>query len=277
MFISSDLVFMELHKTGCTHIRVLLNELLDGEFVGGHNQASSDLFDQGKVFLGSIRDPWEWYLSLWAYGCDKKGAIYNSVTKDRVEKPPLVKSKKAPYAKFISLFANHSKHHHKWLETYNDVNDAEAFRTWLSMMHNPKYRMELREGYGVSSISHTAGLLTFRYLKLFCTKAGELEQLNHLSTPSQIRRYEREFCFINHFIRNECLEEDLFRVLGHFSVDISADKKGDILLREKRNTSSKKHGSAFYYDKKSEKLVTKREQLIIDKFGYIAPSLQQQT
>ncbi|PSO70695.1 MAG: hypothetical protein BRC42_09380 [Cyanobacteria bacterium QS_1_48_34] len=94
MFVSEKVVFVELHKTGCIHIRNALKEVLGGEFVGKHNQVSSDLFTKGKIFLGSIRHPWEWYISLWAFGCDnqggghldvitKEGGVFSRVTKSK--------------------------------------------------------------------------------------------------------------------------------------------------------------------------------------------------
>jgi len=43
---------------------------------------------------------------------------------------------------------------------------------------------------------------------------------------------------------------------------------------EKTNTSSRKHGPEYYYDRKSEDLIAEREKLIIEKFGYVAPSLR---
>ena len=49
MFVSDSIVFMELHKTGCTHIRNLLKELVGGEFQGKHNQATPDLLTSGRT------------------------------------------------------------------------------------------------------------------------------------------------------------------------------------------------------------------------------------
>ena len=81
MFVSEKIVFIQLQKTGCTHIAKLLSNLLEGRHIGKHNRATPELFTNQRSFLGSIRDPWEWYVSLWAYGCDKKGRIYQRVTK----------------------------------------------------------------------------------------------------------------------------------------------------------------------------------------------------
>src|SRR5688500_14845666 len=80
MFVSDKIVFMELQKTGCTHIRNLLKEIVGGRFVERHIQADPQLFTNGRYFLGSVRDPWDWHISLWAYGCDNKGDFHSNVT-----------------------------------------------------------------------------------------------------------------------------------------------------------------------------------------------------
>ena len=146
MFISDKFIFLELHKTGCTHIRKILNRLLDGEFRGTHNQASPNLCNSNRVFLGSVRDPWEWYTSLWAFGCDKKGSVFKRVTRRRRS---IRESgwKNYLYATIFRVPANISKISTEWLDTYRDVNDAEAFRTWLHMMHDAKNMPNIREGY----------------------------------------------------------------------------------------------------------------------------------
>jgi hypothetical protein len=83
MFVSDRLVYLELHKTGCSHIRSLLNEILPGELRPIHLQAPHDLFTAGRMFLGSVRSPWSWYTSLWGFGCDSKGGVFGSVTRSR--------------------------------------------------------------------------------------------------------------------------------------------------------------------------------------------------
>src|SRR5690349_15515950 len=44
MFVSDRIVFLELQKTGCTHIRNLLKEIVGGRLVMRHNQAPAELF-----------------------------------------------------------------------------------------------------------------------------------------------------------------------------------------------------------------------------------------
>ena len=66
MFVSEKIVFLELHKTGGSHIGHLLSSLLEGEQVGKHNTLK-DLY-RNRTILGSIRNPWDWYVSLWPMG-----------------------------------------------------------------------------------------------------------------------------------------------------------------------------------------------------------------
>ena len=116
--------------------------------------------------------------------------------------------------------------------------------------------------------------MTFRYLRLFCTKTDVNTTLKQLSTFEEIKKYESDNCFIDYFIRNENLEHNLFQVLEQFGTKVPSTMKSEILALPKSNVSPKKHGASYYYERQTESLVAESEQLIIDKFGYIAPSLR---
>ena len=76
MFVSDQIVFIELQKTGSTHVRHLLTGLLGGSLKGKHNAPTPEILARGTPILGSVRNPWSWYVSLWTYGCQKKGVLY---------------------------------------------------------------------------------------------------------------------------------------------------------------------------------------------------------
>lgn len=270
MFIADKLVFIELHKTGCTHIGKLLSQLLDGQQIGKHNEPAPDLFSNERMFLGSIRNPWEWYVSLWAYGCDKKGAVHHFVTNAKTLRG--LGWRTAPLNAAYQVFNNLSRHPDRWNRSYANVDDPSGFRDWLYMMHDKKTRNDIREGYGCSSISQFAGLLTYRYMKLFCglTESSDFERI---SSYSELEAFERRNCYIDHFIRNEHLEDDLITALELCGLNISQQEKSKILHSGKSNTSSRMHKAAYYYDNESAQFVREREKLIIEKFGYIQPTL----
>jgi hypothetical protein len=274
MFVSDRIVFLELQKTGCTHIRNLLKELVGGELVGKHNQAGPDLFSGDRFFLGSVRDPWDWYISLWAFGCDHRGAVFGNVTKQGIK----IKGRgwrTKPYSAFRELLESRpNRNSEKWRRTYEDVSDASAFREWLHMMHDKEYLPDVGESYSRSALGRVAGLLTYRYMRLFACRKGEPDGLDVFSTFGQLAEHERKHCFINHFVRNENLESDLLAALRQTGFKISGQTESEIVLRPKTNTSSRKYGPGYYHDRETEALIADRDRLVVEKFGYVAPSLR---
>lgn len=272
MYVSDRIVFVELQKTGCTHIRNLLKELLGGRFIERHIQPDASLFVPGRSFFGSVRDPWPWYMSLWAYGCDGKGDIYDNVT------TPGIRLRKRGWRLHpVSLLgevlqSRLNRHAQEWRRTMRDVNDAGAFRQWLHMVHDEKYWGDVGEGYWRFPMNRFAGLMTYRYLKLFACRKGETDTMQVITTPDQLAAFERDHCFIDHVIRNEHLESDLLAALEDVGIAVPPETAAAWRNRPRTNTSSKKHGPSYYYDADTEKLVGDREKLIIQKFGYRAPS-----
>lgn len=271
MFISDRIVFLELQKTGCTHIRELLQELVGGKLVGKHNQAGRSLFSGRKSFLGSIRDPWDWHVSLWAFGCHHQGSVFRSVTVEglRVRGRGWTKN---PYSATRELLRSRPNTNvGKWKRTYQDAGDPGAFREWLHMMYDKDCRPDA-EGYAHCSLSQIAGFLTYSYLKTFACKGGGHDGLNAIATSSQLTEYERKHCFIDHFIRNENLEADLLSALKLTGFEISVAAEEKVLSRPRTNATSRRRTLDFYYDAQTEELVSHWDRLVVEKFGYSAPS-----
>lgn len=268
MYLSEKFVFVELHKTGCTHIVRLLAETTAGKIVGKHNAPSQKILNSTRTFIGSIRNPWEWYVSLWAYGCDKKGGVYNQVTK----KNTLFKTGRNwlvdPFYTTFLLLNKVSKNPDQWQQCYSSPDDPEAFRQWLYMIHDSSHWHDFGEGYGKYVMSHAAGLLTYRYLKLFCR--NDFIKIQGLD---ELQEFEKTNCYIDYFIRNENLERDFFAALDLAGCSLPEDKKKWVNSVSKTNTSSKKYPAAYYYDAETINLVSDREQLIINKFGYQPPEI----
>lgn len=270
MFVSDRLVFLELHKTGCSHIRNILSVALDGRIVSKHNQATAELFTDGRVFVGSVRNPWDWYVSLWGFGCDGKGALRNTVT--TANRLRGLGWRSDPLQAMATLLTR-SDNSRAWRATYRDANDPAAFRDWLHMMHDEAHSRDIGEGYGHGPLSKVAGLMTFRYLRLFSTRAGEERRLNRLSSQSAIETWDAERTFVDAFIRTEALEADTLRILDDHGLSPSDENRAAILAIPKTNTSSRRRVYETYYDPATAALVAEREKLIIDRFGYSAPDL----
>jgi hypothetical protein len=287
MLISEKLIFVELQKTGSTHIKGLLKKLVGGENDGKHNVPSEELISSGKKFVASVRDPWAWYLSLWSYGCLQKGELYERLTNEKKWRKLLEKEAEAEAAapepaaaeaeedgdvatktkgKAKILPDNFTPERAKnfW---YADPDNAEAFREWLqAVLTVQPLRKVLEAGYGKSPISKAGGLMTFRYFTL-CTKNGENVDKS-VSTLEALRNYDKQNCFIDYFVRNASLAEDLIKAIEGCGIELDDEKKKIIREAKRTNVSSRPHGPEHYYDDASTQLVARREKFIIEKFGY---------
>ena len=267
MFVSDKIIFLELQKTASTHIRRALAATVEGQLKRRHSQAPEGLFDGRHVFWGSIRDPWGWYSSLWRYGCDRRGTVYGQVTRRRVLKDPRPSWLSAPRRALEVKMALLSRRRKLWLRLYKDASDPSAFREWLHMMHDPSYRYDFEppsdagnpEVWGGSSISDHAGLLTFRYMRIFCCRSGERATDIHVSCYRDLAEHERKTCFIDYFVRNERLEADLINNLRLSGITVTKKDEARLYVSPRTNASSHQIDIRTYYDEATARLVGERE------------------
>jgi hypothetical protein len=275
MYISDKVVFVELQKTATTHIKHILLEALDGESVGKHNQLTPELVARTATFLGSVRNPYDWYLSLWGYGCDSKGGVFHRTTRMTDSSLRGLGWRTHP-GKAISLALKNvfnrrelTKRRKEWLASYGDVNNPVLFRDWLRMIHDSDYFADVGEGYSCWPGSSIAGLMTFRYLNLFCVTTSDKARLGYLNSVDSIIKFESKNLKINRFVRQESLESDMSEFLKEIGVGTSL--RVNEMLSSKTNTSSRGRDLHFYYDQESLGLIARREKMIIEKFGYCFP------
>ena len=298
MLISDPLVFIELQKTGSTHIKGLLKKIVGGTNDGKHNVPTAELLAAGKPFIGSVRDPWSWYLSLWSYGCLQKGELYERLTNPKKWRKLLEKGEgegegegtdddaadepaadeTASEAGAAPAKADAGKGKGKTLPPeftperaksfwYADPDNAEAFREWLrAVLAVQPLRKVLEAGYGKSPVSKLGGLMTFRYFTLF-TRGGEQIDKS-VATHEALKKYDADNCFVAHFVRNESLAEDLIKAIEGCGVALGDEQLQMIRGAKKTNVSNRPHGPEHYYDAASTQLVARRERFIIEKFGY---------
>ncbi len=277
MFVSEKLAYIELHKTGSTHICKLLAETVGGTQMGKHNNPSMD--HRGRVVLGSVRDPWDWYVSLWAYGCAQEGSVYDQ-TCDSVnfrhywsDLPREMMLRFTSPATFLRSWANdRRKSRQDWLDCYRDSQDPLLFRTWLHRIMDPDRALDVREGFGFCPLSQHSGLLTYRYIKLYTTLRSKLFGNRTLDSFAGMQAAFERYQLVDHIIRNEHLEDDLIAALhasGH-EIDVATAERIRANRHKKTNRSERK-GTAHYYDESSAALVAEREKLIIQRHGYTSP------
>lgn len=267
MFVSEKIVYLQLQKTGCTHIASLLKDIVGGEEIGKHNRLPPD-YQGGKFVLGSVRNPWDWYVSLWAYGCGGAGDVYHRLAARPFDRQGFNAN---PLKAGISWLAR-MKFTRKWRGVYACAENPELFRRWLCMIHDPANHPYLGENYHKSSIRAFAGFYTYRYAYLYLRDAQRLYsgEINTLEELKSLLAYESVLDFVIH---QEKLEEDVLHALSGSGVSFDLRQRQGILNRNKTNTSSRIGSLEYYYDRDSIDLVKTRERAIIEMYGYEEPGL----
>ena len=277
MFISDKLAYLELQKTGGSHILKLLNANIAGEQSGKHNRAGDEL--NGKFVLGSIRNPWDWYVSLWAYGCSGQGSIRRLTTRKNLDLDYLRNVLPASMGKkslslgetFRTLMAELKKDVGFWQRVYSDASNPVLFRDWLQRLLNKEHALEFGEGYGFSPISTHSGLLTYRYFRLYTSGAAVYTDSN-LYSRGALSAFEKSHLMLNYAIRMESLEKDLLAALAHAGVELPPETQQEMLEQANNKTNaSKRKNMEHYYDEACIKLVAEKDAFIIEKYDYQPP------
>ena len=144
MYISTNLVYLEFQKTGSAHIRQLLARCIPGEQKAKHNRLPEDL--TSRFTVGSVRNPWAWYVSLWAFGCLGRGNLRSRLTGRPRSWTWLLRSlasssiqggRGARHA--LRRYARSRRFPHTlWAETYTHLEDAASFKKWLRLVYDPE-------------------------------------------------------------------------------------------------------------------------------------------
>ncbi|WP_143537594.1 hypothetical protein [Rubrivirga marina] len=268
MFKSDKFIYIQMQKTGCTHIAKLLSELFDGEQLGKHNAATPDQIQSDRHFISSIRNPWDWYISLWTFGVQGNGGLFQRLTTKNLL-PHVKASISNPRRNYPGLVNELSRDASLWTRLYDDSDNVESFRTWLRSIHDPSNSLSIGEGYGNTKISSFCGFMTYRYLYLCCANSDLLAK--SVANKSDLKDYEKDNCYIDSFIRQESLECDLCLAIENVR-SISQEEREFIYKAKKTNTSKRSLSASDYYDEGSIELVRSRDRLLIDKFDYSPPN-----
>ena len=76
MVVGKKLVYLQMQKTGSTHVTKVLKQNLNGKTRERHEQLEDYEAFRDRPIISSVRNPWDWYVSLWAFGCAASGGFH---------------------------------------------------------------------------------------------------------------------------------------------------------------------------------------------------------
>jgi hypothetical protein len=286
MYRSDRLLYLDLQKTGSTAISRILAEVDGGteithasSGVSKHGRFESDR--AGRFVLGSVRDPWSWYVSLWSYGRAGKGEVYRrSVSRAGVRtrlaaargREPARSPAGVPRA--LRYAVARGPDPERWERSYA-ADDPALFRTWLRDLHDPGLRAALPYDYWRSPLSEHVGLLTFRLLWLYARDIAPLwvPPRDAAAARAQVEETVARGLVCDAFVRIEHLDRDLVEALEDSPVGLTAERRRRVreLSGTPRNPTPHRP-YAEYYDDETVDLVARRDGVVASHFGYHPPT-----
>lgn len=277
MYTTNHLIYLELQKTGGTHICSLLDRYVGGEMVGKHHRLKQD---SDKHIIGSIRNPWDWYVSLWAYGVGGKGAIRHRSCRGfdlkyyHYQLPHEMGKHWLTLSEFLQMsWHDLGKPVQRWQQSYADHQDPECFRAWLAMIMNVDRRYDFGEGYAFTPLCRHAGLLTYRYFRLY-TKGDAVYRNTQLADACALTDFDSANNICSSMIRTDRLVEDFIAALDAAGSPLDSGQQQQLRDNDsERTNSSKRKDVGHYYDQRSIDLVAQRDAYLIDKYDFQPPAL----
>lgn len=233
-----------------------------------HGRLPEDVMNSDRIIAGSVRNPWDWYVSVWAYGCDGEGEL-----RRRLAGPARLRGH--GYRESLPMGVSNLLHElvrrrRPWRETYADSSSPALFRRWLAFLLDPCRNREPGEDYWRSPLSSFAGFYTYRYCRLFHRTEGHLYD-GSVSGGEALREADERLNIVQCMIKMENITEGIFRLLEMAGIEPGEETAERIRIMGRTNPSSRKRDTAYYYDRATSDLVGERDAMIVDKYGYRPP------
>lgn len=258
MYRTENFVYVHFQKTGGTHVKKLLIDVFGKEKEASVWHGSLTELDREKFAFCGIRNPWDFYVSLFHHSKEQSS-------------PPINYFRSIP-----ELYQN----------TYLNPDVVEGFRIWLGHVLNGSV-MDRNSLLLPRKLMHKAGrrlLLMNKLDRMINVKpwsdVGMMSRwLFGVVVPGyrtmRIRDFKEfvsifeEKSLVNYYYKLESLTEDMrYLMENHLCPDDGWEESFSNWSNKKSNTTNRLKNYQAYYDQRLLDMVTDKEQLIISKFGY---------
>jgi hypothetical protein len=263
MFASDKIIYLQMQKAGSTHATKVLQKYCEGRADIQHEQLKDPRRHASKLIVSSVRNPWDWYVSLWGFGCRREGGL-----RDYIDNLPLrelrIAVEQLDFQSVLNFPLRSWSGRPDWLRLYSDVTDAANFREWLKLLLGEEGQHIGLEGYAASPVKEAVGLMTYRFLALTTDYSAWMREGRKCRRYDDVVAFAQNHMIVNEVLRAETLNDDLLRLLKAAGVDVSPI---DVVGWGKHNTTPRR-AYIEYFDEETFGLVANRERFIVDRFGY---------
>ncbi len=247
-------IFLDVYKTGSTHINYLLKQIaLEPEIRRNRHASVTKVhpftWKRGKMVFATVRNPWDWYVSMWSYGNTKENPLYEHIKK-AVSK--------------------------KELRALYDMTEPKAsFPLWLRSIHDPAFLGRVLKGHRLpaSGLADFMGFYTYRFQRVTLPYPELLQRWPFIRSLDDAISLQKRWAMYDVLMKSETLDQEFaeFVVKYRDRCGFKADAADLVNAKaeEHRNTSVRTLASyRDYYTDELRDLVGRRDRLFIDLFGY---------
>jgi len=170
--------YLQNQKTGCTFVESFLREFSSEKLVSYNKHAPVPRRDPAKFYFVNVREPGTLYRSLFAYGLDGRGTVYQRLKALGHQR----------------LYAG----------------GPEGFAEWLRFVFDPANAAALDKAY-TPGLAQVVGFMSWRFLRLAC--AGFEGAAPAFTSRKELNEFMRTRFFMNAVLKQESLREDLGRLV----------------------------------------------------------------
>jgi hypothetical protein len=249
-----NFIYLDVYKTGSTHIEHLLKLITTEPEIRKNRHAPLTKVHpirgkSGKFVFATVRNPWDWYVSMWSYGHTKENPLFNHI-KEAVSE-----------AEFKALY---------------DVNSpTTSFPLWLRSIHDPGFLARILKGHRLpkSGLANFMGFYTYRFMRVTLPYPELLLRQPFIRSLDGAIAMQKRLHQYDVILKSETLDDDFADfVVTHRSRCGFAEKAGDVVRKNAaahKNTSVRTLSSyQDYYTDDLRDLVGRRDRLFIDLFDY---------
>ncbi len=232
MMIYPSFVYLQNHKTGCTFVEAFLRRFC-AEPLLAYDKHAVLAAAPGKFCFANVREPMDLYRSLFTYGLDGRGLVFQRLRR-----------------------LGHGSLYEQ---------GPDGFADWLSFVLRPEHAPLLSERYRPHTARHM-GLMTWRLLRLACP--GFEEHALRISDPASLPQWIAQHWGLDFVVRQERLKEDLAALTRGALAGVIADpaRALDWLSQAQPINASEADASHVSLPPVLVRQVQKREAFIYERF-----------
>lgn len=246
-------IYLDVYRTGSTHVLKLLREMMGKKAVRFHRHSSLTRGRRlgttgGKLVFTTVRNPWDWYVSLWSFGVQGNSAIRRYLAAH------------LPAAEVERL--------------YDSTNPVESFRRWLEAINDASVLDRIMgEHLPQSGLASVMGLYSYRFLRVTTRYPRLLLRRRFIGSAEAASGHLRRFGAYTLALRTETLDQDLTRLASEHGqrcgFPSDAEERIKAASFKPSNPSVRLlDGYREFYDGKTSALVEARDPLFAEVFGY---------